>query len=40
VERWWKDTQPAGAATTLAEAFTLGAAIFGDRLLRLVGRAT
>jgi hypothetical protein len=40
VESWWKDTQTAGAAATLREAFALGAAIFGDRLLRLIGRAT
>jgi len=33
---WWKVSRAAGAALTLAEAFRLGAAIFGERLPRLL----
>jgi len=33
---WWEGSRAAGAALTLAEAFRLGAAIFGERLPRLL----
>jgi alkylmercury lyase-like protein len=33
---WWERTGAGGGALTLAEAFRLGAAIFGERLPRLL----
>jgi hypothetical protein len=35
---WWAGSRAAGAAMTLAEAFRLGAAIFGERLPGLLLR--
>jgi hypothetical protein len=37
--RWWEGTHAAGAAATLREAFILGAHIFGERLVRIIGGA-
>ncbi len=33
---WWAGSQAPGAAATLAEAFRLGATIFGELLPRLL----
>ncbi len=35
--RWWEDARAAGAAATLADAFMLGADIFGRRLIEIIG---
>jgi hypothetical protein len=37
VAEWWVGSRAAGAAATLPEAFRLAAAVFGDRLRRLIG---
>jgi hypothetical protein len=36
VAEWWEATRASGAAATLAEAFRLGATIFGERLPALL----